>query len=707
MPAAAAPAGDGLRDRDADWAGAALGAAPSPTAADPLMRLEDVLALRDISGLSLSPDGRWLAFGVRQADAARNAYAFRWFVMPSSGAASPQPIDGDGGEPIPAQVFGLPQAAILPARAAWSPDSRHVAFRRKIGDRIELWIAEAATRRARRVADGAAQVTKMAWIGPEALAFTTGLNHDRYVAQVAREAERGWRLDGRMPLFAARTPSPPPPDCRAAPADPACENLAFVAEPGGRVRPATSAEAQAMRAEVAPRTRRPDATAEAVSRPRCDGAQVWATNLDPATFKGYAAPHRLVTDAPHASACASAACVGRIFASGWSQDQASAWFLKRQSSQGGDRRGPYDQYGLYEWRLRDGRVRPVHVSDDVLQDCDMADGFAWCVRETETRPAHIVRIAAGTGEVRVIADPNPQLQRKRLPEIRKLILTDPVGNRAFAKVVYPPGARRDGPRPVVVVQYSAKGFLRGGTGGEYPILPFAAEDWIVLVFDRPEPWLEREVDDITTVERRRQRDLRDRRMVLAALEEGLDTLVAEGSADPNAIAITGLSSGAEVVHYALQRSDRFAVGIASSGAHDVSFLALVNGDNRRRLQANFEVDGVVPPPGNPLRQLAWSERPDALRAPLLVNVGQYEAMLGFEGLQALHDRGRPLEVRVFPDEFHIKYHPRSLAGAMRNNLAWLRFWLDGRESPDLAEPEDYGRWRAMRAKLQAEAAARR
>ena len=39
---------------------------------------------------------------------------------------------------------------------------------------------------------------------------------------------------------------------------------------------------------------------------------------------------------------------------------------------------------------------------------------------------------------------------------------------------------------MVVVQYDTRGFLRGGTGDEYPIQAFANRGYAVLSFRRPQ-----------------------------------------------------------------------------------------------------------------------------------------------------------------------------------------------------------------------------
>jgi dipeptidyl aminopeptidase/acylaminoacyl peptidase len=694
---------DPAPDTEADWAGEAFsaetGGARSPASAR--ISLDDLLELRDIGGLSLSPDGRWLVFAVHQAMPQANRYVLRWFVAPSSGRSPPRALAGPAGEPLLSHVFGLPRGDVLAAPAKWSLDSSRVAFRTRIGARIELWVADPRSGAAHRVADGRSQVGDFAWTPGGRLVFRTGFNAERFDRAVEQEARRGWLLDSRMPLFAARTPSPTEPDCQARPSDPACDVRTWsVAR--DRLETPAPVEADPGLLDEVNRARQPlPAKVFAASEPWADGARAWGQNADPKLYAGYAPVLRIASNVPGAPDCTAPGCRGIIRETGFARGGRSIWFLSQDGDLGRPDGAPRDHVVLSEWPLDGTAAHRVLRTEDLIEDCHAYGSVAYCERETATRPRHIVAIDLDTGQLTPLFDPNPGFVAKLYPRVRKLALSDRDGNPAFAHLVYPYGYEAGRTYPLVIVQYTSKGFLRGGTGSEYPIYPLAAAGFLVLSLDRPEPWQARLDKDLPTVERwRYEGDLRDRRSVLSTIDQALDQLVAEQLVDPRRVAITGLSSGAEIVHYALQHSRRFAVGIASSGAHDAAFLALAPaGFDRARLKAAFRTSGVVPAEGSPLLELAWSRRPEALASPLLINAGQQEAMMGFEGIQALQDAGRPIEVRVFPDEMHIKYHPQSLAGVYANNLDWLKFWLQGYEDPDPALRDQYQRWRAMRGRL--------
>ncbi len=687
-----------------DWAGKAL-AIPAPVAQASVRPMDQVLlGLRDFGGLSLSPNGDWLAFSVRQAVPERDSYALAWFVAPTNCSAPPVRVHIDAGEPIHAYSFGLPQAFIPSESARWSSDGRYIAMRVRKEQRVELWVADVTTGSVIRAYDGAAQAVSFAWLSDRhVLIFKTGLNHEIYLRNIDIESAHGWLLNGRMPLFAGVS-RPTEPDCSAVPLDSACENKVFAYELGTGLRDATTQELEeaALHDSLQSLVQGvPSADVETVvSGP--NGKIAWTENADPQRFIGWQRPTNVRTNASDVR-CDAPSCSGQIEEIGWSRRGEAIWFLTRESSVSRADAAPQDIQALYEWDILSSAPRLVLKTQDLIADCHVSNVAAFCMREQITRPRHIVAIDLQDGSVQVIVDANPTWADNVLPRVRKIPLEDYEGNPGFAHIVFPVGYRLGQRYPLVVVQYRSRGFLRGGVGNEYPIFALAEQGFMVLSVDRPEQWRARQEMASADAEMFRHEGLRDRRSVSGAIEAAVDKLIAEGLVDAHRVALTGLSAGAEIVHYALQRTDRYAAAVASSGVHDYTFLALIpEGSARTRLMQMFKSESVVPGPGNALNELSWSRMPQALRTPLLINVGEHEVMFAFEGFAALRHLKRPLEVRVFPGEMHIKYSPRNLAGVYENNLLWLRFWLKNEEDPRPEFATQNARWRAMRDQLNAE-----
>jgi hypothetical protein len=73
-----------------------------------------------------------------------------------------------------------------------------------------------------------------------------------------------------------------------------------------------------------------------------------------------------------------------------------------------------------------------------------------------------------------------------------------------------------------------------------------------------------------------------------------------------------------------------------------------------------------------------------------------EYRLGLEAVSALQLAGAPVDMYVFADEHHLKWHPAHRLAIYERDLAWFDFWLIGRESDDPLRRKELERWRMMR-----------
>src|SRR3546814_17777385 len=116
---------------------------------------------------------------------------------------------------------------------------------------------------------------------------------------------------------------------------------------------------------------------------------------------------------------------------------------------------------------------------------------------------------------------------------QRIMLKSSVGIQAFGDLVYPADYRAGQRYPLIVVQYESRGFLRGGTGDEFPIQAFASNGFAVLSIQRPAPVgaLSRPKDYVE-VDRINLQGFADRQNVLSVVEQGVRLHVDRGSADP-------------------------------------------------------------------------------------------------------------------------------------------------------------------------------
>src|SRR3546814_6203526 len=83
------------------------------------------------------------------------------------------------------------------------------------------------------------------------------------------------------------------------------------------------------------------------------------------------------------------------------------------------------------------------------------------------------------------SDPNPEFASLRLGTVERLTWRNNLGLPAWGDLVLPPDRTPGEKLPLIIVQYHSDGFLRGGTGDEYPIFPLAARGFAVLSIENP------------------------------------------------------------------------------------------------------------------------------------------------------------------------------------------------------------------------------
>jgi hypothetical protein len=81
---------------------------------------------------------------------------------------------------------------------------------------------------------------------------------------------------------------------------------------------------------------------------------------------------------------------------------------------------------------------------------------------------------------------------------------------------------------------------------------------------------------------------------------------------------------------------------------------------------------------------------------LLIQVSDHELVQVLPDYVALLEAGKPVEAYVFPDEYHIKWHPLHKLAVGERTIDWFRFWLEGEEDPAPEKASQYFRWRELR-----------
>lgn len=675
---AAQPAGA----RCADWEPLARGAryaARSPTARDLIELVNfggpDAEPVGGAAPFGLSPDGRFVATVVQRADLGSNGYCQALILLDRTGRQPPLILDRGGDfimMTVPFRGLSYPNGFPRPNIARWSADGRSIAYVKRLDGISRVWLASPDGKPARPLTPSGASVERWAW-GDDGRTFlyTTLTGQSAAEAAIDREGVTGWHYDERFDPGVALRPQvrAPLPEFRIA------------------IDPATGARRDVSAADDLGLAQGGDPPLSA-ERSASGGVSAWVAADGMSPFAPGSLKARDEQGQP--IACTLALCRGK-FLGLWPDGKSSFTVMRAE--------GWHDRYtALYRWTPGAG-ARLLLRTDDVVQGCLGSGRLLLCVREGALQPPRLVEIDRQTGGQHIVFDPNPGFAALRLGRVQRLEWTNGIGHKVYGDLVVPPDYR--GERlPVVVVQYRSRGFLRGGTGNDYAIQLFAARGFAVLSIDKPDmaaadvptivSW-----DDVT---RANTRDWAERRNTLSAINTGLDLLIARGIADPRRLGLTGLSDGGSSVRFALINSGRFAAAATSSCCIDEASDELI-GPAWEAYSRSVGYPPAWPVDAGFWRPYSFALNADRVRTPLLMQLADSETLMGLHAFTALRSAGAPVDLYVFPDEFHIKWQPQHRAAVWDRALDWFSFWLQGRVDPVPAKESQFGRWRSLRGSI--------
>jgi dipeptidyl aminopeptidase/acylaminoacyl peptidase len=361
------------------------------------------------------------------------------------------------------------------------------------------------------------------------------------------------------------------------------------------------------------------------------------------------------------------------------------------------------EYGLYEWAISTNSVRRILHAADRLRDCVLVATQAICFVEPLATPRKIVSVNLDDGIESTLLDANPEFRHIKLGSAERFDWTFDGDKAAFGTLVKPVGYDSTKRYPLVIISYRASRAFEGGTGAEYPTQVFAANGFVVLAYDYLDPRdledkLQGSSDDmIRYFEKAYGPGLPALLPTAQALEAAVDILNKNGLIDESRVGITGFSNGVQVVNYLLIHSDKYAAAITSSANWNPIgwYLRLADPDYKRALTAA----GLgAPGSGNERAygDVSLAKNVNRLHTPLLINSGDEEYLYGLQDLVTLRDAGHPIDMYVFPDEGHVKWHPAHRLAIFERNVDWMNFWLRNVEDQSPAKEDQYKYWHHLR-----------
>jgi len=643
---------------------------------------EDLVRLRDIGpvdpnqqdeGLfSVSAEGTRAAFQLRRGYPAANDFCLAMLVVDlRSGAAR---VVDRGGAFLRLRMdargaANFPSGYTDPITPRWSPDGKWIVYRRRDRGAVQLWLAQADGSGSAAITDSTDDIEDFR-ITPDGggVVYTTRPGLGRALAAIEREGLSGFHYDDRFVPAASSRPFPTAP----------IASVTWHLDLGSRaVRPATPDEAALLDKPSMQEGSWSEHMSAAGNRA---WVQVPAKSL-------YASRGRLVvTTRGRTLACDAPACANAT-QPWWVGGKVR--FLRHEGWSN-------SVTAIYEWKPGAPSVRRLYATEDMLLGCVPSGGTLVCLREGALQPRRLERLEPESGQRTLLFDANPEFAGLTLGKVERLRSRNSFGIESFADLVLPVGYVRGRRYPLVVVQYHSRGFLRGGTGDDYPIQAFANRGFAVLSVDRPRAVGFESTTDALEADRINLKDFADRRSVLEAVETAVRTAIDRGVADPARIGITGLSDGASTAQYALLHSRLFSAFALSSCCWD-SDLPLRVGPRAARQFAFIGYPATVDDSEQAKafwRAFAVSRNARQIRAPVLAQVSDDEFWVALQSVTALRELDRPVDLYVFPGEHHVKWQPAHRLAVYTRALDWFDFWLNDVKAP--GREEEIVHWEALR-----------
>lgn len=633
---------------------------------------EILLGLRDIGAawttapgtpvFDLSPDGKEIVFELHRPDVAANDYCSSIVEVSLQSGSRPIVLASGLGQrldTVSSFGFAVQIASGLPTTAApkWSPDGRWIAFLKSERGITQLW---------RVAADGTA---------------AEALTHEAFDVEGFR-----WSDDGNAILFFGR----PELSVRRKEID-AEARVGFHFDeryiPVGSSRPLVREPIETKFYSVDLMTR---ARTEITGFP--PSAEVkgraWLVSVNSHDVTALSRLHAVLPGQGE-KVCDQPECVG-VLDFKWLPGHQSLVYLRHEG-------WADSRTGVYVWQP--GRTpRRVLSTDDVLMGCQPIKGALLCGYESSLQPRDIVRLDLGTGRITPVFDPNPDFKSLRLGEVQRLHWTNAYGLQTFGDLVLPPDHKAGDVHPLVVVQYQSRGFLRGGTGDEFPIQVLAAHGFAVLSVERPSSigrlnrpssWEE--------VNRLNAADWADYRSVQSSLEVGVSKVLALGVADPERVGLTGLSNGSSVAQFTLIHSHTFAAAAVGTCCDEPDVTTVLDGPVFTAQMHKYGYPNLLEDGKAFWADVSIPLNLSRFNTPLLMQLPEHEYLGALESYTALKLSAKPVDLYVFPDDYHVLFQPAHRLAAYHRVVDWFDFWFNDRIDPAPEKTRQYQVWNRLRA----------
>ena len=663
---------------------------------DPASR--ELIEVRDISDVVISPDGHFSVFRVDAPSISGNNVRREWYVvsLDNNGKASKiAEIDGP--------VFDYWNYGVE-SFAQWSSDSRWVYFRALQGEEVAVWRASVDVVQ-QKLTNDAANVESFV-VDPESPRLFYVVKETREAIKQAekKEYEQGVVLGHTVQLGDALQHN-----------FPYRGRMTTIRLDKGRwVTLLDDVPPRVMVLELSKRAVH-GASAEELARYRLLTTHSLTVRTSPyaisinkssdgrVAFLGLVDEKKLrqvrwaeSTGASTSIACEDPACTGPLINEvRWRAGGKEILFVSQD---------PSGATALDAWSVSQGTVRTIVQTDGLLGArafaryqsilCPTTSTEAICTTADASGPPRLEAINLDTGVRRVLFDPNVQLRSRSFGRLEHLRWKDKWGREGTGVLVLPRSSTQGVRLPLVITSYRCSGFLRGGFGSDVAEHVLAASGIASLCVNTDFALAAQPYPSGKIMPGGQHANVQ---VTLDFWEAAVDLLDRRGLIDPSRVGISGLSFGAQAVHYAISHSHKFSVAAAGHGSGLDPFLSysMPYGELETLLRI-YRLPFPTSDPENIYQEVSPALNVSKINVPLLIQTDEGEFRFGLQYYVNMVQKKKPIEVIVFPKEAHQFVQPIHLLVRNARFIDWFRYWLQGYEDPDPAKTEQYARWRELR-----------
>jgi dienelactone hydrolase len=382
------------------------------------------------------------------------------------------------------------------------------------------------------------------------------------------------------------------------------------------------------------------------------------------------------------------------------------------------RRTPDSQqrFQYYEYRFADKSFNVVEAPNDPAARAGRALGgdtaratecvtnpsrrSAACLFESPRLPPEIIVAdvdpAGAVTNARVVTSVNPEFRNIRIAEQEQLSWSWPnaMPDRPGATLVKPLGYEQGKRYPVIVMAYNQGNPNRfvGQVWSNWPAQSFAAKGYVVLLVNFPPIGFQK--GNFT------QAKLVESDGPCMAIDSAIKRVIDMGLADTTRMGLMGWSWGSYVTSYYISHHNpsRFKAAASSEGQlYNLSAFWIGAGEGRTWMLNAFG-GGPFGETEQRWKQMSPTSMAHRVTVPVLQEYSTHNTG-GFEFNAAVTLQGGAAEMHFYPDEVHVFEQPRNRLHSMWLNYDWFNYWILGEEDPAPAKRGQYTRWAAMKAKL--------